>query len=406
MTLFAGPGPAQTSDANPLKVGFSSFAPFAYIDLNGDQTGFPIELAQELGFELGVPIVLEEVTTLDDLSGLRVGDLPFSRPQTDIFSRDNLIPVPFDTPKAMLNGLLDGTADVVLFGTMNFHALIDREGVTDEIVAVDPPYDQTQMAMALRFGLGGVREQLNAVIPGYVVSERYSALETRYFGTSDFWTSGRILVAWEIIGGAVVLVVGYIIWRNQRSRKQRQEQDRQKERFEEQKAHSKELARLVTELERSNRELDEFAYIASHDLKEPLRGIGINANFMMREDLPEKLHDRALRIGELTGRMEEQISDLLFFSRLGRGDHAEATAHVSEIIATIRDELREWLDENNGEIQEVGTIPAIAAAPHKIKVLLQNLIVNGIKYSHAERRIVEVGFLPSVLVNEKSFSNA
>ena len=74
---------------------------------------------------------------------------------------------------------------------------------------------------------------------------------------------------------------------------------------------------LVAELERSNKELDNFAYVASHDLKEPLRGIAINADLLMREDISEQGRERIERMIYLTTRMEKLISDSIVLFTFG-----------------------------------------------------------------------------------------
>lgn len=191
-----------------------------------------------------------------------------------------------------------------------------------------------------------------------------------------------------------------------RQRRRQEEFDRQRGELARNKAHADELARLVTDLERSNRELDEFAYIASHDLKEPLRGIGINANFLLREDLPGKVGERITRMSELTGRMEQLISDLLSFSRIGRTEGAPVVVRPGQLIAEIREDLSEWLAELDGEIVETGQIPALKADSLMVKTALQNLIVNGIKYNNSEKRRVELGFVPMAEVNGQMFENA
>src|SRR5690606_14493527 len=81
------------------------------------------------------------------------------------------------------------------------------------------------------------------------------------------------------------------------------------------------LSKLNRELELSNSELDSFAYIASHDLKEPLRGIHNYANFLLEDYsslLPEDGIEKLNTLVRLSQRMEELINSLLLFSRVGR----------------------------------------------------------------------------------------
>ncbi len=104
------------------------------------------------------------------------------------------------------------------------------------------------------------------------------------------------------------------------------------------KRHEAELARQVHALERSNKELDDFAYIASHDLKEPLRGLFNNAKFL-HEDYADKLDqdgvNRLARLRYLCQRMEQLINDLLYFSRLGRQDLAVQPTDLNAVIRDI-----------------------------------------------------------------------
>ncbi|MEP5729661.1 MAG: response regulator [Sulfitobacter sp.] len=186
----------------------------------------------------------------------------------------------------------------------------------------------------------------------------------------------------------------------ERERELKHERDLERER-----AHSRELSVLIKELERSNRDLDEFAYIASHDLKEPLRGIGINANFLLREKLSVAAQKRVARMGELSGRMEQLISDLLFFSRLGRSDSARIEVSPTHAIQAIRADLAEWLSENNAKIVVRGKLPGVLAERLKLKVVLQNLITNAVKYNNSKEKTVEIGFMDSAVVQEQSMSN-
>lgn len=170
--------------------------------------------------------------------------------------------------------------------------------------------------------------------------------------------------------------------------------------------YSGELQALIKELERTNRELNDFAYIASHDLKEPLRGISINADFLKREHLSDAAARRVERMGKLARRMDNLVSDLLQYSRLSNTTGPKQTIAVETIVDGIRYELAEWLEERSGEIVVVSDLPNIRFDKSKAKTLFQNLIVNGIKYNQSPRRTVEVGFLRSIYVNGTTLENA
>ena len=105
-----------------------------------------------------------------------------------------------------------------------------------------------------------------------------------------------------------------------------------------------ELQGRNAELLRSNQELDEFAYIASHDLKEPLRGIHNYATFLL-EDYQDKLDaegvDKLETLKRLTQRMDVLLDSLLDFSRVGRLDFAIRTTDLNEVLEEVLDSLRD-----------------------------------------------------------------
>ena len=337
------------------------------------------------------------ISNLDSLVGLKVGVGEFTNARRLAEDHDGLDLIIFKSSTALLDALTDGSVDAILFSTNAMNAAIRAADQSNEIVQVQPPFHVSIRAPALRPGLGVVRERLNAVIPGYLISEDYVALQQKYFEEPVFWTPQRIYLGLIAIGAVFLTLLGYIAWQRYRQRRNDLAVER---------AHVKEQRKLVEELERSNRDLDEFAYIASHDLKEPLRGVSINANFLLREDLSETSRKRAERMVHLTGRMEKLITDLLFFSRLGRGDERSVVVAPEKVIDEIRSDLSEWLQETGGEIVQVGEIPTFKMHRVKLKTVLQNLIVNGIKYNEAKNKCVEVGFVRRVDVNDEALTNA
>ena len=164
------------------------------------------------------------------------------------------------------------------------------------------------------------------------------------------------------------------------------------------KRNSLELATHVKALERSNKELDDFAYIASHDLKEPLRGLHNHSRFLL-EDNEDKLDkdsvDRLHRLTFLSQRMERLVNDLLYFSRLGRQDMAIGRVDINAVIHDIETTLEHFLEERNGKITVPNLLPTITCDQVRVTEVFRNLIVNALKYNESREKVVEIGFLRS-----------
>ncbi|MGI9508160.1 MAG: ATP-binding protein [Geminicoccaceae bacterium] len=153
--------------------------------------------------------------------------------------------------------------------------------------------------------------------------------------------------------------------------------------------------RHAAELERSNRELDDFAHIASHDLREPLRALSNHVSILL-EDYGEKLDEdgakRLNRLATLCSRMDRLISDLLAYSRIRRGDVADELVNLNAVIADIDVSLADLMRRKNARLVIPEPLPpVIADRPHMMTVF-QNLITNAIKYNESEEKIVEIGF--------------
>jgi two-component system sensor kinase FixL len=157
-----------------------------------------------------------------------------------------------------------------------------------------------------------------------------------------------------------------------------------------------ELARHVEALERSNKELDDFAYIASHDLKEPLRGLFYNAKFL-QDDYAEKLDPegvrRLLRLGYLSQRMEQLVNDLLYFSRLGRQELAIQSTDLNAVIRDIQLMIETTLEERNATIVIPHELPRILCDKTRVAEVFRNLITNAVKYNDNAIKRVEIGYL-------------
>jgi signal transduction histidine kinase len=164
----------------------------------------------------------------------------------------------------------------------------------------------------------------------------------------------------------------------------------------------------TSELERSNQELDDFAYIASHDLKEPLRGLFNHASFLL-EDYGDKFDEegvrRLTRLGQLCQRLERLINDLLYFSRLGRADLAIQETDPNEVIAEIMQMMETVLNDRQAHIAVPRELPHIVCDKTRVTEVFRNLITNAVKYNDKTERIVEIGFLESVDTAEPPETN-
>ncbi|MGM3308739.1 ATP-binding protein [Anabaena sp. WFMT] len=157
-----------------------------------------------------------------------------------------------------------------------------------------------------------------------------------------------------------------------------------------------ELAQINIELERSNSELDAFAYIASHDLKEPLRGIHNYSNFLIEDygnTLDEEGKTKLKTLVRLTQRMEDLIDSLLHFSRLGRVDLSMQKTNLNHLLSQTLDLLSARIEEIGIEIRIPQPLPTVYCDRIQIGEVFNNLIANAIKYNNKDDQWIEIGYL-------------
>lgn len=144
------------------------------------------------------------------------------------------------------------------------------------------------------------------------------------------------------------------------------------------------LAAANVKLERSNKELLDFAYIASHDLREPMRKISAFGQ-LLQESLKGKLDEDeeenfAFMIDGAT-RMQQMIDDLLVYSRVSTKAKPPARVDLNAVIDDLKNvELAVQVEETGGVINVLEPLPPLHADPSQIHQLLQNLLGNGLKY--------------------------
>ncbi|QEL20073.1 sensor histidine kinase [Limnoglobus roseus] len=144
-----------------------------------------------------------------------------------------------------------------------------------------------------------------------------------------------------------------------------------------------ELQNSTKRLEESNRELEQFATVASHDLQEPLRKIQAFSDRLSEVSGPVLQgagQDYLARIVSSAGRMRTLIDDLLSFSRVTRKGQPFVPTNLARIAEEVVSDLEGRLRETGGRVDVVEPLPTIAADPLQIRQLLQNLIANGLKF--------------------------
>lgn len=156
----------------------------------------------------------------------------------------------------------------------------------------------------------------------------------------------------------------------------------------------RQLEEKNAELERSNQDLEQFAYIASHDLKEPLRGLQTYSIFLL-EDYSDKLDEEGqskLRtLKRLTQRMESLVDSLLYFSRVGRQDLAIARTDLNKVLDGIIDSLHISLAEKAVEVRIPKPLPVIQCDPVRVGEVYRNLLTNAMKYNDRDEKWIEIG---------------
>ncbi|HEY9422724.1 MAG TPA: ATP-binding protein, partial [Thermoanaerobaculia bacterium] len=143
-----------------------------------------------------------------------------------------------------------------------------------------------------------------------------------------------------------------------------------------------EVERINRELARSNRELESFASVASHDLQEPLRKItafGDRLKSQCGEGLDDKGRDYLERMRNAATRMQSLIEDLLTYSRVTTRGQPFARVSLAAVTREVLSDL-ELRIEKTGARVEVGELPAIEADPMQMRQLLQNLLSNALKF--------------------------
>ncbi|MET9161243.1 ATP-binding protein [Streptomyces parvulus] len=159
--------------------------------------------------------------------------------------------------------------------------------------------------------------------------------------------------------------------------------------------HADDLDKLNDELRMTNLDLDSFAHVAAHDLKEPLRGIANAATFTL-EDAGEDLDGTSVRrletMQRLAARMDDLLNSLLHYARMGRAGLRREDVALDDVLDAVLEVAGPRLEEERVRVVRPRALPRVHADADRLQDILLNLLVNAAKYA-ADRpdRTVEVG---------------
>jgi PAS domain S-box-containing protein len=159
----------------------------------------------------------------------------------------------------------------------------------------------------------------------------------------------------------------------------------------ERKKAEEEQEKLLEKVESINKELKDFAYIVSHDLKAPLRGVKTLADWIMT-DYADKLDDQGKEqiglLGSRVDRMHKLIDGVLEYSRVGREKEKQVQVNLNELVPGIIDAIA---PPENIAITVEGELPVVKCGQTRIMQVFQNLLSNAVKYTDTPKGKIKVG---------------
>ena len=157
-------------------------------------------------------------------------------------------------------------------------------------------------------------------------------------------------------------------------------------------AQLREVEEREADLARSNAELEQFAYVASHDLQEPLRKVASFCQMLERRykgQLDERADTYISFAVDGAQRMQDLINDLLAFSRVGRTTDRFEQVELDEVLDTALRNLSSAIEDAGAEVRR-GALPAVVGDRTLLVALFQNLVGNGIKFRGSEAPLITI----------------
>jgi chemotaxis family two-component system sensor kinase Cph1 len=160
--------------------------------------------------------------------------------------------------------------------------------------------------------------------------------------------------------------------------------------------HAQKQRDLQLLLERSNVELEDFAYIVSHDLQEPLRGIRNFSQFLADDlcgRLSQQQQDWLNAIIKMGGRMSSQIVALLQYSRASQQSLDKQAVDINALLRTVTEDLSARIGLSGVKVEIPPGLPCVLCDPIRTAAVFENLITNALKYNDQAEKRVEIGYV-------------
>jgi PAS domain S-box-containing protein len=164
------------------------------------------------------------------------------------------------------------------------------------------------------------------------------------------------------------------------------------------RAMNQSLERANAELSAKNRELDEFVYVVSHDLQEPLRTLTAFSDFLLRdhgEQLDQEANEYVRHLVDASQRMKSMIGALLRLSMAGKVTDEFAPVELADLVAVVRTDFGALIRDRGAEVRLLDPHVTLWGDRRRLQQLLANLVSNGIKYNRSPVPTVEIGLFKS-----------
>ena len=160
------------------------------------------------------------------------------------------------------------------------------------------------------------------------------------------------------------------------------------------KNRTEKLNNALKELVRSNNELDDFAYVVSHDLKEPLRVISNFSEFVLednRDTIDKKSIENLRTMQKLAEQMKDQLNTLLYYARLGKTELKVQKESLTDIAEDATQMIHAKIKEHGAKVIIDRDLPSVLCNKPMITGVFLNLISNGIKYNDSPKKVIKIG---------------